>query len=201
MTKAIDYYFSVNSVFAYLGSQELERIAQRHKATVRVKPVQLATVFARTGGLPVTERAAERQAYRFIEMRRWRDERGLRLIADPPHFPVAEEPAAHVILAANAVGKRPLRLAHAILRALWAEERNVADQPTLLEIAQRSGEDALGIVAKARDAAVREQLTANTDEAVRIGMFDSPWYVHAGEPFFGQDRLDFLDRALAAESE
>ncbi len=200
MTKAIDYYFSVNCVFAYLGSQELERIAQHHKAEVRLKPVHLPTVFERTGGLPVTRRSAERQAYRFIEMRRWRDQRGLRLIAEPQFFPVDDAPAAHIVLAAKTVGKKPLRLAHAILRALWAEEQNIADQPTLLEIAQRNGEDALGIVAKTRDPAIRDQLMQNTEEAVQIGMFDSPWYVHRGEPFHGQDRLGFLDRALAADS-
>ncbi len=199
MTKAIDYYLSLDCAFAYLGSQELERIAQRHRATVRVKPVHLPTVFERTGGLPVKQRSAERQAYRFIEMRRWRDQRGLRLIPEPPFFPVDDAPAADIVLAADAVGRKPLRIAHAILRALWAEEQNIADRPSLLEIAQRNGEDALGIVAKARDPAIREQLTANTEEAIRIGMFDSPWYVHRGTPFHGQDRLDFLDRALAAD--
>jgi 2-hydroxychromene-2-carboxylate isomerase len=197
MSGTIDYYFSVNSVFAYLGSQEFERIVRKHRADVNVKPVHLPTVFERTGGLPLKQRSAERQAYRFIEMRRWRDARGVRLISEPPHFPVDEAPASHIILAANAAGKNPLRLAHAILRAMWAEERNIADHPTLLEIAQRNGEDALGIVAKARDKQVQAQLQANTDEAVHKGVFGSPWYVYRGEPFFGQDRLDFLDRALA----
>jgi len=197
MTRTIDYYVSVNSVFAYLGSQEFERIVRKHKVDVNVKPVHLPTVFERTGGVPLKQRSAERQAYRFIEMRRWRDTRGMRLVSEPPHFPADEEPASHIILAANAAGKNPLRLAHAILRALWAEERNIADQPTLLEIAQRNGEDALGIVAKARDKQVQAQFRANTDEAVRKGVFGSPWYVLDGEPFFGQDRLDFLDRALA----
>lgn len=199
MTQTIDYYFSPTCVFAYLGSQELERIAQRHRAQVNVKPVHLPTVLERTGGLPVKQRSAERQAYRVIEMRRWRDQRGVRLVLEPPFIPVDDTPAAAIVLAANAVGKRPLRLAHAILRGLWAEGQNIADQPTLLEIAQRNGEDALGIVAKARDPAIREQLMANTTEAVGIGMFDSPWYVHRGTPYHGQDRLAFLDRALEAE--
>lgn len=196
MHKVIDYYFSVNSVFAYLGSEELERMARAHGATVRVKPVHLPTVFDRTGGVPLSERAAERQAYRFIEMRRWRDRRGVRLIMRPAHFPVAEEPACAVILAANQIGRTPLRLAHAILHGLWAEDRNIADNPTLLEMAQRSGEDALGILAKSRARQIRDQLTANTEEAIRIGCFGSPWYVFDGEPFFGQDRLDFLEQAL-----
>jgi 2-hydroxychromene-2-carboxylate isomerase len=196
MTKSIDYYFSVNSVFAYLGSQELERLSLYYRADVRVKPVLLDTVFERTGGLPLKQRSAERQAYRFIEMRRWRDRRGMRLVMEPPYFPVNEEPASHIILASLWIGRRPLRLAHAIMRALWSEERNIADSPTLLEIAQRNREDALGLVAKARDPAMHEQLLANTEEAVRIGCFGSPWYVFNGEPFFGQDRLEFLEQRL-----
>jgi 2-hydroxychromene-2-carboxylate isomerase len=201
MNKTIRYYFSVNSVFAYLGSQELERIAKRHRAFVNVKPIHLKTVFERTGGVPLAQRAAERQAYRFIEMRRWRDRRGVRLVMQPPYFPAAEEPASHIILASMDVGRKPLRLAHAIMHAQWAEERNIADTPTLLEIAQRNGEDALGLVAKSRAPAIHDQLMANTEEAIRIGCFGSPWYVFNGEPFFGQDRLEFLDRALENASD
>ena len=198
MTKTIDYYFSVNSVFAYLGSQELERIAKTHRVRVRVKPVNLKSIFAQTGGTPLSQRDPERQAYRFVEMRRWRDYRGMRLVMEPPYFPVAEEPAARIILAANAIGRDPLKLAHAIMRAMWTGDRNIADTPTLLEIVQRSGEDALGIVAKSRSKAIEEGFAANTEEALKIGCFGSPWYVHEGEPFFGQDRLDFLEKALQA---
>ena len=198
MSGNIDYYFSVNSPWAYLGGQELARLAKTHRANVHVKPIALTTVFPRTGGVPLHQRAPERQAYRFIELRRWRNARGMRVVLEPSHFPVAEAPASRILLAAAAMNYNTLRLANAIHHALWAEDRNIADTATLLEIAQRAGMDALGLIAKARAAEIQERFEAVTEEAIQKGVFGSPWYIHEGVPYFGQDRLVFLEKALAA---
>lgn len=199
MSGNIDYYFSVNSPWAYLGGQELARLSRTYRANVHVKPIALSTVFPRTGGLPLHQRAPERQAYRFIELRRWRDVRDQRLVMEPQHFPAAEAPASRIILAAAAMHYDALRLANAIHHALWAEDRNIADTPTLLEIAQRAGMDALGIIAKARAPEIQQRFDDLTEEAIQKGVFGSPWYIHEGVPYFGQDRLSFLERALEAD--
>jgi 2-hydroxychromene-2-carboxylate isomerase len=197
MAKVIDYYFSLVSPWAYLGGQTLEEIAARHKAEVRVKPINLGEVFPKTGGLPLPKRAPERQAYRLAELRRWRAFRDMPLNLHPKHFPAKEQMAAGLVIAAGMGGGNPMRLAHAIMRAVWAEDRDIADLPTLEAIARETGHDELSLLARAAEPEVREAYTACTEEALERGVFGSPTYIYQDELFWGQDRLDFLDRALA----
>lgn len=197
MTKTIDYYFSLNSPWAYLGSRLLEEIAARHGAEVRVKPVNLGEVFPRTGGLPLPKRAPERQAYRLVELQRWRAFRDLPLTQHPAFFPSDETLAAGCVVALGAAGGDALRLAHAVLRGVWVEERNMADEATLAEILRETGAEPEALMAEAREAGTRETYEAYTREAIARGVFGSPSYIYGGELFWGQDRLEFLERALA----
>lgn len=197
MAKEIDYYISLNSPWTYLGSRRLEEIVQAHRVEVRVKPVDFATIFPSTGGLPLAKRAPERQAYRLVELARWREVRGLPLNLHPKFFPAAEGTAACAVIAAGEAGGDPLKLAHAILRAVWAEERNIADPGTLDALADETGHQGPDITAKAADEEVRRKYRDLTAEALAAGVFGAPTYIFAGEMFWGQDRLDFLDRALA----
>ena len=198
MSKRIDYYFSPVSPFTYLGSAVLEEIARKHRAEVRVLPVSLAAIFPKTGGLPLNKRAPERQAYRFVELERWRDFRKLPLNLKPKFFPAADQLAACLIIAAGKTGGDPLRLAHALLRAVWAEERNIADKDTLLAIARETGHDDPKLMSLAEAPETLAAFEAQTAEALSLGVFGAPTYVVDGEVFWGQDRLDFVDRALSA---
>ncbi|MFQ5776111.1 MAG: 2-hydroxychromene-2-carboxylate isomerase [Kiloniellaceae bacterium] len=198
MAKVIDYYLSLISPYAYLGSRQLEEIARRRGAEVRVKPVDYSVIFPKTGGLPLAQRAPERQAYRLVELKRWRAYRGLPLNLHPQYFPAPEGLAACLVIAAGETGGDPLRLAHAILRAVWAEERNIAESGTLEAIARETGHDDPDLMAKALDPDTRARHAQLTQEALERGVFGAPTYVVDGELFWGQDRLDFLDRALAA---
>lgn len=196
MAKTVDYYLTLNSPWTYLGSRLLEEILSRHGAKVRVKPVDYGAIFPKTGGLPLPKRAPERQAYRLVELERWRQARDLPLVLHPPYFPAAEADAAHLVLAAGQHGGDPLRLAHAILRAVWAEERNIADRKTLQVILEETGEDA-ALMEHAGSAEMQGAREALTAEALARGVFGAPTYVYDDELFWGQDRLEFLDRALA----
>jgi carboxymethylenebutenolidase len=197
MAKVVDYYFSVVSPFTYLGSKRFEEIVKRHRAEVRVKPVSLATIFPQTGGLPLPKRAPARQAYRFTELKRWSKYLEMPLTLEPAYFPAPDIEASRAVIAADEAGGDPLRLAHAILKAVWAEERNVADFGTLEEIAEETGHHATALMAAAGDPATKTTFEAYTQEALETGVFGAPTYVYQGELFWGQDRLDFLDRALA----
>lgn len=197
-TPVIDYYFFVISPFAYLGSRELERIAREHGAQVNVKPMAVKTVFQETGGVPPAQRPKARQDYRFVELRRWREARDMPLNPQPAHFPVPDDLAAGAIIAAGRRGGEPLRLAHALLWACWAEERNLADPDTVRAVADSTGEDGAALVETARQDDIQDEFTRLTREAIDRGVFGSPWYIVDDEPFWGQDRLDFVARRLAA---
>lgn len=197
MPKSIDYYLSLRSPWAYLGSTRLEEIAARHGAEVAVKPVDFGTIFPQTGGLPLPKRAPARQAYRLVELRRWRARLDLPLNLEPIGFAVDEGPAARLVLAARDSGGDPLRLAHAVLRAVWVEERRIDEPETLKAIAEETGHDGAALLARAERPETAAAYEALTREALSRGVFGAPTYVYRDEPFWGQDRLDFLDRALA----
>jgi len=197
MSKIIDYYLTLNSPWAYLGSRRVAEIAARHDAEVRVKPVNFGEVFSRTGGLPLPKRAPERQAYRLAELRRWRKHLGIGINLEPAFFPAQELTAACMVIAAGETGGRPLDLAQAFGQAVWEQERNIGDPETCLAIATETGHDAAALMAKAQEPATQERHAALTEEAIGRGVFGAPSYVYRDEIFWGQDRLDFLDRALA----
>jgi 2-hydroxychromene-2-carboxylate isomerase len=197
--KTIDYYFAPSSPWTYLGHQRLAAIAARHQAAIRVMPVDLGgRVFPGSGGVPLPQRAPQRQAYRLVELRRWSNHLGIPLNLQPRHFPPKGHDAARLIILADlqAGTDAAMALAFAILRALWAEEKDTGDAATLAALADQCGLQGSRLVTElgAADARYAEY----TNQAIEAQVFGAPWYTYRGEPFWGQDRLEFLDRALAA---
>lgn len=199
MTVTIDYYFAPQSPWVYLGHARLVAMAQAAGAEVRVKPVDLGgQVFPVSGGLPLGQRAPQRQAYRLLELVRFSRQLGLPLNPQPRHFPVAGDPAARLIVAADLAegAAAALRLTQAVLSAVWVQERNIGAPEVLAELLQESGLGAQ-LLAQAEAPAVQSRYQGHTEEAIAAGVFGAPTYVVDGELFWGQDRLGFLQRRLA----
>jgi 2-hydroxychromene-2-carboxylate isomerase len=197
MSKVVDYYYSHASPWSYLGHARFLEIAARHGAAVNFKPASFGTIFAQSGGLPVTKRAPQRQAYRLMELRRWRDFLGIDLNPEPKFFPVADVPVQQFGIAAGKMGLDMSKLSGALMRAVWAEDRNVADDDTLAAIGNEQGMDGAAILARSKEADIAARYEANTKEAMARNVFGAPTYLIYDELFWGQDRLDFVDRALA----
>jgi 2-hydroxychromene-2-carboxylate isomerase len=196
---AVDYYFATVSPWAYLGYARLARIVRDTGASVRVKPMDLGAIFPVSGGLPLAKRAPQRQAYRLLELRRFSNWLGVPLNVQPAHFPVAGDPAARLIIAADeAHGPgAALDLAGRVGAAIWAEQRNVADPAVLQALLKEAGLDA-ALLQRADAPEVAERYATFTREALEAGVFGAPSYVIEGELFWGQDRLDFVERRLRA---
>jgi 2-hydroxychromene-2-carboxylate isomerase len=198
MADIIDYYLSPVSPFVYLGHAELVALAQRHHAPVALKPIDLGRVFPVSGGLPLPKRAPQRQAYRLAELRRWSAHRGVPLNLHPRYFPCAAERAALWLIAADEIDHdAALALVASIGRALWAEERDIADEGTLARLAAPLGLAVPLLAERAAAPDTRVRYDTLTQEAIDRGVFGVPTYVLRGELYWGQDRLDFLGRALA----
>jgi 2-hydroxychromene-2-carboxylate isomerase len=196
---AIDYYLAPQSPWTYLGHERFVRIAAAAGAAVRVLPMDLGgKVFPASGGLPLGQRAPQRQAYRLVELARFRDALGLPLNIKPRYFPVPGDDAARLIIAVDRAdgAAAALRLTGAVLGAVWAQERNIADAATLAELLAECGLPAARLEAS-RTPEVQAAYDANTRQAIDAGVFGSPSYVIDGEIFWGQDRLDFVERRLA----
>jgi 2-hydroxychromene-2-carboxylate isomerase len=162
-------------------------------------PVDLGQVFSVSGGLPLPKRAPQRQAYRLAELRRFAQYLKVPLNPEPAHFPVAGDPAAKLILATDAQEGwvQAMRLTGAIGAAVWVQERNIADETTLAQLLDECGLPA-SLLALSKSDDVQARYAANTQAAMDAGVFGAPTYGVEGELFWGQDRLDFLARRLAA---
>lgn len=198
MSKTIQYFFAPQSPYVYLGHERLLKLAAQYGAMIEPKPFDIGAVFAESGGLPLAKRAPQRQAYRLQELERWSKHLGLPMNLHPKFFPVDQTPASLLLIAAREQGgaDQALELATAITRAVWAEERNIADQATLEQLAGDAGFDGAALLAASGTPEVRQKYEGFTKEALDAGVFGAPWYVVDGQGFWGQDRLDFVERLL-----
>ena len=197
MTTIVHYYLAPQSPWTYLGHQRLMHMAQQASAVVRVIPMDLGKVFPVSGGLPLGQRAPQRQAYRFVELERFSKHLQMPLHLRPQFFPVAGDDAARLIIAVGMHhgSAQAAKIAGAVLTAVWVQERNIADTQTLTELLAENQLDA-ACLELSRNADVQKQYDANTQEAIDVGVFGSPTYVIDGELFWGQDRLEFVSRKL-----
>ena len=195
---AIDYYLAPQSPWTYLGHERFARIAARAGAAVTVRPMDLGgKVFPISGGLLLRQRAPQRQAYRLVELARFRDALAMPLNIKPRYFPVAGDDAARLIVAVDHAdgAAAAMQLTGAVLAAVWAQERNIADAQTLAELLAENGLPPARLQAS-QTSEVQAIYEAHTQHAIAAGVFGSPSYVVDGEIFWGQDRLELLARKL-----
>jgi 2-hydroxychromene-2-carboxylate isomerase len=199
LAQHIDYYASLNSPWTHLGAARIEALAAKHGATMRIYPVDFGTVFAGSGGLPLPKRAPQRQAYRMMELRRWRDFLGVPINVEPKFFPSSEALSASCVIALRETqGDAPaIRLAHRVLKAVWQDELNPGDAATLAKLIAEVGLDADAVMQLGAEPRWTERRNADTQAALARGVFGAPSYVIGDEIFWGQDRLEFVDRKLA----
>ena len=199
MPKHVDYYFSLNSPWAYLGSRRFAGLLAKHGATVTTKPVDFGRIFPESGGLPLPKRAPQRQAYRLMELARWRDWLKEPLVLQPKAFPSPEGERLKMVLAVRRAHghEAAMRLSHAFMMALWGEDQDINDVAILDAAAAKAGFDGAVLRQSTGDPALTADYDADTAEAMARGVFGAPTYVIDNELFWGQDRLDFVDRKLA----
>jgi carboxymethylenebutenolidase len=198
MALHVDYYASLNSPWTHLGAARIVAMAASHGASLRIWPVDFGTIFAASGGLPLPKRSPQRQAYRLMELRRWREQLGIPIQLTPKFFPHDELPAAGCVIALREGGDDAgaIRLAHRVLKAVWEDERNPAEPETLARLIGEVGLDAGAVMKAGADPRWVERRAADSQAALARGVFGAPSYVIGEEVFWGQDRLEFVERRL-----
>lgn len=195
----IDYYFSTLSPYTYLAGTRMEGVARQHGATIAYKPLDIIALFGRTGGTPPKDRHPSRQEYRAQELPRQAKKLGVPFNLKPKHWPTNAAPSSYAIIAAARAGGGDLaELVHSFTRAVWAEEKDIAEDDVIRACLEGSGFDPgladSGLLTGA------ETYAANLEEAVNAGVFGAPFYVvDSGQRFWGQDRIDDLDLHLAGK--
>ena len=193
----IEYFYGMPSPFTYLGSARLQSIAKKHNAEIIEKPCDLVGgIFKKTGGLPVPQRSTQRQKYRLDELKRWSKFLNIQINLKPKFFPPKDShlPGKYVI-AANLLGVKIL-FGHELLKQIWTEEKDISDEKNIEIVSNSFKLNFAELSDLAKSVEVSKIYQENTDEAVAKNVFGSPTYIFNNEIFWGQDRLDFLERAL-----
>jgi 2-hydroxychromene-2-carboxylate isomerase len=196
MADTIDYYFWINSDWAYLGADRLDAIAARNGVMINYLPVDLPDVYRRTGGVLLGQRSAERQAYRIAELKRWCRELRMPINPQPKYMCPDGDLASRLVIAALELPRPITPLYKRILRAEWCDEQDISDPDVLRRILESQDYDADALFSRAAQPDIESRYRKNTDAAVAAGVFGSPSYVYLGEVFWGQDRLELLEKAI-----
>lgn len=199
----LDCFYSLSSPWAYLGGPQLQDLVRRHGVQLVLKPYDFQLVVPQTGGIPLKTRPEPRKTYHALELARWSEYLGMPLNLQPAHYPKGvpddvnwNKTPGWMVIAAQLQGLDAFALSHALLRALWAQERKTSDAAVRIAVANEAGYDGAALHALEQSAQVQAQYRANSEEAVAIGVFGAPTFVLNGERFWGQDRLMFVERAL-----
>jgi 2-hydroxychromene-2-carboxylate isomerase len=196
MPRQVDYYFSFQSPWAYVGHKAFRGLVSAYDLKVNHKPVVLVDLFSETGGLPLMKRHPVRQRYRMVELQRWRDKRGLKFHLQPANWPFNARLADGVVIAALEAGLDPDRYLARGFAAVWEDQLSLADPGTVAKLADESGLPGKQLVERSEQEAIGAAYEQNRQDALANDVFGSPAYVLDGEVFWGQDRIDLLEDAL-----
>src|SRR3954447_12411422 len=189
MQRQVDYYFSFQSPWAYIGHQPFREVVQRYGLKVNHKPVVLVDLFSETGGLPLMKRHPVRQRYRMVELQRWRDKRGLNFPLKPKNWPFNARLADGVVIAATEAGYDPDPFIRRAFAAVWEQQLTLADPPALIKLVDESGLSGQRLVERSASDEISVAYEQNRQDALASDVFGSPVYVLDGEVFWGQDRI------------
>ncbi len=195
----IDYYFTPLSPFTYLAEGQLEEIAEKYGATITYKPIDIISLFPRTGGIAQKDRHPSRLEYRAQDLLRKAKKRNLPFHLKPAHWPTNAAPASYAIISAQKAGNGDLAgFVQSLFRAVWVEEKDIAQDEVIADCLTAAGFDA-GLATSGLLSGA-ETYAANLEEAVSAGVFGAPFYIVDGtERFWGEDRLEDLNLFLAGE--
>lgn len=201
--KTIDYYYSTRSNFTYLGAARLNAMAKAHGRRILHRPILLSVTMPAIGGMPFGERPVMLRNYSMRDALRWADHLGVALLREPIHHAGPVELPSGIVIAGQRAAARGESgdvddLSLRVLEALWRHDRDIADPAVVAELCRQAGfanPDAL--VEEALTDGVQAELKRNCQEAIIRGVIGAPTYFVDDEPFYGQDRLDFVERALA----
>jgi 2-hydroxychromene-2-carboxylate isomerase len=196
MPRQIDYYFSLQSPWAYVGHKLFRDVVATHGLKVNHKPVVLVDLFSETGGLPLPKRHPVRQRYRLVELQRWRDKRGLKFHLQPANWPFNARLADGLVIAAIEAGHDVDPFLRRAFAAIWEDELNLADAATLIRLADGCGLPGSALVERSGNDDIGKVYEQNRQDALGADVFGSPAYVLDGEVFWGQDRIELLVDAL-----
>ncbi|HVF65012.1 MAG TPA: 2-hydroxychromene-2-carboxylate isomerase [Casimicrobiaceae bacterium] len=196
MAKPIDFYFDFSSPYGYLAAQKIDELAARHRRGVDWHPILLGVVFKETGAQPLTQVPLKGE-YSKRDIARSARFHAIDAFRMPSRFPIPTQAAARIVLAQkNTDPDLAKRVAGALYRAYFVDDRDISDPEIAADVAGEAGADRAAMRAAIDDAIVKEALKDENVRAIGAGVCGSPFFVVDGEPFWGLDRFPQLERWL-----
>ena len=194
----IEYFMSPGSPWSFLGHKRFIEIVNRFNVNVNMYPVNYGEIFPLSGGVPVSKRPIQRQSIRLQELKRWGDFLKISLNPEPKFFP-SKSLLPSLIIIASQLKKtnQAFDLANNIMSALWVENLNIDDEDTLINILKKMDLDADEILNYAKTKECEDAMKSGTRLAIEKGVFGAPTYIVNDQIYWGQDRLDFVERHLS----
>jgi 2-hydroxychromene-2-carboxylate isomerase len=199
--KQIPYYFTITSPWSYLGHAPFLKLADELGYDVQFKPVDFGAVFAQSGGTSIAEAPLSATPYTGCLSCSAGGTTGKRsLNIRPKHFPVDPTLGNNMVMVAAEQGLDAGKLATAFMRGCWVDEQDVGDKTALIAAADSAGLDGAALATEAESSAAQERADVLTEEAKKAQVFGAPTYIIRGEPFWGQDRLELVERAMRGQA-
>jgi 2-hydroxychromene-2-carboxylate isomerase len=196
VSRTVRFYFDFVSPYSYLAATQLEALAQRTDATINYRPIHVGTLMARVGNRPTSIECAAKRKYSMGDLARWAKLLQIPVVMNPLFGKLDTRPLLTTAIAAKELG-HARAATKALFVGMWVEQSDFADDATLIGLFERHAvPDAAAVVALGKEK--REELTELIDAAEADGAFGVPSFVYAGQLFFGNDRMMFLEEALAS---
>ena len=196
MTKTLDYYFATPSPWAYLATPRILNLEKKYELKINWKPCNLMEIFAKNGTAAVKDRPQPVQLNRLTELKRWSEYLSIPLTIKPKFFPVDPTLSQKIIIAANNNNINPSALTFSFMKAVWTEEKDISNEETIKEVCKDCNLDFNLLIEQAKSDETNTQYTQNTEEAMNNNVWGSPTFIYNSELFWGQDRIEFLERAI-----
>jgi 2-hydroxychromene-2-carboxylate isomerase len=197
MSAPIDFYFDFSSPYGFLGSEKIEALAARHDRGIDWHPILLGVVFRQTGVLPLTQVPLKGE-YSRRDMLRSAKFHGVDGFRMPSTFPIATQAAARIVLWLKERDRAlAVSVVHALYRAFFRDDVDISKPEAAAAIAARCGADAAAARSAIDDPKVKDALRSENERAIAAGVCGSPFVIVDGEPFWGVDRFDQVERWLA----
>jgi 2-hydroxychromene-2-carboxylate isomerase len=197
MSRSLDFYFDFSSPYGYLASQKIETLAAKHGRAVDWRPMLLGVVFKRVGTAPLVDYPLKGD-YSRHDMERSARFHGVADFRMPSRFPIPTQSAARIVLWQKTIDPaRATRVAKALFRAYWVDDIDISAPENAVAVAAKEGVDAAAARAAIDDPAIKEALKREVDGAIARGVFGSPFVFVDGEPFWGLDRFEQIDKWLS----
>jgi 2-hydroxychromene-2-carboxylate isomerase len=194
--RKLDFYFSFISLYTYIGYEAFEALVKKYDLEITYKPIDLHAIFSASGGLPVSKRPPQRQAYRFVEMQRWAIARNIPLVLKPKHHPSDPAIGHRMLIAAMSRNLDVREFIRNSLKILWVDDLDIKDSKVMVAVANKSGLDGELLLKDSTSQEIDVEVNQLTVEAVERQVFGTPFFFYRDEPFWGQDRLDLLEDAI-----